>query len=939
MTVLRLVRRRLADHPAVAAAVAATTVVAVVVLTALDVLGGTLARGAVAGAVTDAAPDRRAVVVTGGLGDGDLAAQDEAVRRHAAVLGRPTTVHLATRSVSFGLPAPAGPTDLARLAHLEGIAEHADLVAGTWPAGVGAALDGGTGDAGSPDDGRGDTGRGGTGDGDGDLDPGGRAGTVAAAVPEPVAQALGWSVGQEVVLSGRLPTVPAALTVTVAGVYRATDPADPFWLGDAFANTGVEHGEFTTYGPLVVPAAEFAAGLAPGASATWRVYPDTAGLTAADVPALRAAVADLLDDLAAEPALAGAEVTSTLPDLLADAAATLAGTRDALRAPTALLALLAGTAIAVGGTVLGTLRAPADLLLRARGAARGQLLALAAVEAGALAAGTAVVAALAGPALAAALPSGAPPSGTGGLPTAAGPGGVGGWPTAVGAAAAAGALLLVTSARTALAPPAGRGGRLAVAGRAGIDVALLGLGAVGYLQLRRAAAAGQATADPLVVLAPALVVLAGSLLALRLLPLATRAGQAVTGRARGLPVAWTGWQVARHLPRRAGLVVLLVLAAAAGSLALVHRASAAQADADAATHTVGAESRVLLPPAPPPDADLRRVLGPAALPVLRRTVPVADEPEVTVLAVDADRAPGVLRNPAGPDLAPLLRELGGPAGPGEPLPAVVTPGVLTAAGAAEGDVVELPWRGGGLAVAAVATTPTLPSVPAGQDGILLDLAGLSAVVDGGDEPAHGGDGSAAGPDTGATGTTGTADTGTEPILEWWLPGPPPAEADLPPGTTVLDRAALTRELAARPVRAGTDAALVLLAGTAAVLATLGYAVAATADARRGRGELAVLHALGAPPRAVRRAQRAEQAAVVVLAVGLGLVVGVATAAAVVPPLLAAAGQAVLPAAAVVPWAQLLALGAALALALAALGAALVRPLGPAAVPAVLRRVG
>lgn len=141
------------------------------------------------------------------------------------------------------------------------------------------------------------------------------------------------------------------------------------------------------------------------------------------------------------------------------------------------------------------------------------------------------------------------------------------------------------------------------------------------------------------------------------------------------------------------------------------------------------------------------------------------------------------------------------------------------------------------------------------------------------------------------------------------------------------------------MRAGTDAALVLLAGTAAVLATLGYAVAATADARRGRGEAAVLHALGAPPRAVRRAQRAEQAAVVVLAVGLGLVVGVATAAAVVPRCSPPPGRRCCRRRRWCPGPRLLALGAALALALAALGAALVRPLGPAAVPAVLRRVG
>lgn len=1029
-----LATRRLGAHPAAVAAVVATAVLAVLVLATLQAFTSSLSRGGVTGTVTRAEPVDRSIVVSGGIHTEGLAAMDAAVRAAVAAADRPVGVDLATRSVSWTLPGgtPESP-DLARLAHLSGIADHAELTGGAWPEDAAPA-------EGSP---------------------------IEVAVPEAVAEQLGWAPGRQVRLASRLPTGPPELTVTVTGVYRPTDPTDPFWLGDAFANTGVGREQFTTYGPLVTTAATFADHLTRSANATWRLYPRLTGLDAASLPAARAAVAALLADLTARPALADTEVTSPLPDLLAGAYATQLRTRSALLTPALLLGLLSATAVLLAGSLLGSLRDAEDRLLLARGADRRHLLALAATEAAAVVAPAAVVAGLAAPPLATAL------AGTGTAPA-------GTWLTAAATAAAAGVLLVATAARTAPAAPGSRRAarpRLALVRRSGLDLVLVVLGVVGYTQLRRyAGTAGAETlagrVDPFVVAAPALVLLAVSVVSLRLLPVLTRLGRRLASRSRGLATAWGGWQVDRHLSRQSGLVLLLVLAVAMGSLALVHRATAAQATADQATYRVGADLRVDLPMAPAAASlTVERLLAAAVggdervLPVLREQVTVGPLDAVDLRAVDADRAPDVVQvrpdQLRGRDLAGLLDPLvaarpdpavldlpgepatlevdvaatepapgarlavvlqdgsglwhrlaadlpttpgphtvtfdltGGPDGaptyplavagidatlpgppppdlvgevrtaeagaapvavPGSgewawsggdgravgvrattaatPLPVLVTPGVLAAAGAELGEEVRLPWQGTSLTVVPTAVVQGLPTLDQPHEGIVADLRSVVAL----------------GLDPDEVGTAAAALAAPDRVTQWWLDLPDGADAGavaealraaLPPGTVVADRAAVAAELAADPLAAGMRQALLLVTGAALLLATIGFAVTTVVLMNRQRGELAVLYALGAPPRSVRRALLVERAALVTGTTVLGLVLGTVAAAAIVPSTVISTDVAapVPPVQVAPPWPTLAGFGAAVVVLLLLVALGLVRRLRPRRVAATLRAGG
>ncbi|TRW42809.1 ABC transporter permease, partial [Georgenia yuyongxinii] len=640
--------------------------------------------------------------------------------------------------------------------------------------------------------------------------------------------------------------------------------------------------------------------------------------------------------------------------------------------------------------------------------------------------------------------------------------------------------------------------RLALVRRSGLDLVLVGLGVVGYTQLRRYAGTAGAAAltgrvDPFVVAAPALVLLAVSVVSLRLLPVLTRLGRRLASRSRGLPTAWGGWQVDRYLPRQSGLVLLLVLAVAMGSLALVHRGTAAQAHADQATYQVGADLRVDLPMAPAAASlTVEQLLAAEVggrdrvLPVLRRNVTVGPLDGVDLLALDVDRAPGVVRarpdQLGGRDLAGLLEPLvaarptaavldlpgepttldvdveladapsatasepaaaatpgpatGGrlavvledgsglwhrvvvdlPTAPGRhtltfdltggsgdggptyplavvgldaelpgplrpdlvremrtveagaapvvvpgsaewswsggdgravavragataagPLPVLVTPGVLAAAGAEVGDEVRIPWNGGSLTLVPTAVVPGWPSLDEPREGIVADLPSLVA----------------RGLDPADLRTTAAALAAPDRVTQWWLGLPESADGTdasavaealreaLPPGTVVADRAAAAAELAADPLAAGMSQALLLVTGAALVLAVIGFAVTTVVLMNRQRGELAVLYALGAAPRAVRRALLVERAALVTGTTVLGVVLGTVAAVAIVPStVLSTDVVPPVPAVQVAPpWLALVGFAVAVVVLLLLVTLGLVRRLRPRRVAAILRAGG
>lgn len=150
----------------------------------------------------------------------------------------------------------------------------------------------------------------------------------------------------------------------------------------------------------------------------------------------------------------------------------------------------------------------------------------------------------------------------------------------------------------------GRGSALPVPVRAGADIGLLLIAGVAYWQLDRQTGAsgggalsgdrgGELGIDPLLVAAPALALLAGTVLTLRLLPPAARLAERRAASGRGLSAALAGWQFSRRPLRGAGPVLLLVLSVAMGMLAIGQSASWDRSQDDQADFRSGASVRMV----------------------------------------------------------------------------------------------------------------------------------------------------------------------------------------------------------------------------------------------------------------------------------------------------------------------------------------------------------
>jgi putative ABC transport system permease protein len=135
--------------------------------------------------------------------------------------------------------------------------------------------------------------------------------------------------------------------------------------------------------------------------------------------------------------------------------------------------------------------------------------------------------------------------------------------------------------------------------RAYLDVGLALLCLVGYLDLSqfggtsaRLELGGQAN-SPLLLLTPALLLLAGGLLLLRLVPLAARLGSRFASRGRGLTALLAFAQIERSPTRYARMILLLVLAIGLGLFALTFDASLARNVQDRTAYAAGADFRLM----------------------------------------------------------------------------------------------------------------------------------------------------------------------------------------------------------------------------------------------------------------------------------------------------------------------------------------------------------
>ncbi|MFJ3753283.1 FtsX-like permease family protein [Streptomyces rubiginosohelvolus] len=562
---LRVRAHRLLLSAAVLAVLLTTSVLA-----ALTAFSGSVGDAALRHTLTHRSAASAALVVSASVDHEQRAEADEAVRKASldAFDGLPVTVGKLESSGSYALPrslqdpaARRGEPDLTHFAALD--PDRVRITEGRAP----AASDG--------------------------TDP------VQVALPVVAAEALKLKPGARLAVTDRLRD-DKKQRVLVTGVYEAADRSDPYWQLDPLGGRGVRKLAFTTYGPLLTDPSVLASGALGGGQTSWLAAADFATLTTGSMVGLRDASAGAPKALAAAPVFkAGVTARMSLPTVLDQLDRALLVSRSTLMIVAVQLVLLAAYALLLVARLLNSERDGERELLRARGGSRGRITSFAAIEALLLAVPAAVVAPLLAGPLTGLLAERSALSRIGLEVGAASTGTV--WLVSAAVALAC-ALAVVAPSLTA-----GAGGRRTRAAslpgpvRAGADLGLLLIAGVAYWQLDRQAGGGALTGDragnlgidPLLITAPALALLAGTVLTLRLLPPAARLAERRAAKGRGLPAALAGWQFSRRPLRGAGPVLLLVLSVAMGMLAIGQSASWNRSQSDQADFGSGASVRLV----------------------------------------------------------------------------------------------------------------------------------------------------------------------------------------------------------------------------------------------------------------------------------------------------------------------------------------------------------
>ncbi|MFF3371889.1 FtsX-like permease family protein [Streptomyces sp. NPDC002680] len=505
------------------------------------------------------------------------------------------------------------------------------------------------------------------------------AGSIEAALPQSAAQRLGVAPGARLTVTDRLGG--PAVRVLITGVYRPADVRAPYWQLDDLDGRGVEASSFTTYGPLLTAAGVPTSGRVSVGTSGWLASADYSSLTTGRIHALREAVRSGSAKLRAQPALGGATVAATaLPEVLDRIERSLLVTRTGMLIVAGQLGLLAACALLLVARLLSSERVAEARLLRARGATRARLAGLAALEALLISVPAVVVAPLlSGPLTRLLVGQGAlGRTGVrvdvpfGGRPEV--------WSVAAGVAALCALAVAVPAWRASFTGAVTvRAGALAAPLRAGADVGLLAVAGVAFWLLRSQGSGAVTTdregvlgVDPLLVAAPAVVLLAGTVLVLRLLPLLARVGERLLARGHGLTAAMVGWQFSRRPMRGAGPVLLLVVSVALGVIAIGQGASWHRSQADQADFRAGAEVRVLTSGgggAGRTDVYAGLPHVDAVAPAVRGTVSLSGSRTATVVALNTAEAAGAVLARRDLTDGPLLAGLaprGAPAGIGIP---------------------------------------------------------------------------------------------------------------------------------------------------------------------------------------------------------------------------------------------------------------------------------
>ena len=481
---------------------------------------------------------------------------DVAATTRAALAAFPTTTSVwATSTRQYLDPGPDGELRQTYLLDGDDVAQHATLTAGRWPAsGLSAA---------------------------------------EVALPDSTARLLGVAPGSAI----NLATSPRSANqspadrraVVVVGTFTPRR-GDQTWKRDPLDGAGratVGYGaDLSTYGPLVVAPGTLV-GRLPVAQFHVVLTPDLRGATTSEITAAASGLGGLraaLDERLGERA-SGLALTNPYPEALQQMWAQLEVTASVVLVAALLATALAGTALGLAARLLADRRAAEHSLLVARGAASGQLAGHAAAEGlvlAGLAAGLSIPLSVAAFRAVARIPRLA----RAGLDAAAVA------PTAALVAAVCcaalglSAVFVVVSLRSR--GPRGRASRRGLVARSGVDVVLIALAVLGYLQLRAHRVAVGGAADPVLVAAPVLCLAAGAVLALRVLPWVARLAELHAARSTRLVLPLAAWEVARRRHSTAN-AFLLVLATATATFGLTFVATWERSQADQADAQVGAQ--------------------------------------------------------------------------------------------------------------------------------------------------------------------------------------------------------------------------------------------------------------------------------------------------------------------------------------------------------------
>ncbi len=596
--------------------------------------GDTVALGGLRAVMAQAPVGDRSLVVASYVDPAVLPQLDRAVRTELGrVLALPggEIVRVATTSTFADAAAdPATVRTLTEFASFEDIEAHARLSSGRWAA-AGA----------SPQE---------------------------ATLSTAAAAALKLAVGDRITLVNRLqPTQRVEVIVTGTWELRADDP---YWLADPLVLDGsVTRGSYTLAGPFVVPDAEletrpFSSRL----SFEWRGLPDPAGFRIDDVASTRTAALGLETGLKGSlPANTQFRITTGLPKILETVERSVLVSRTGVLLLVIQYAVLALYAIVLVAGMLSDRRRAETALFRTRGASTLHLLGMGVLEA-VVFTGTA---ALAAPFVAIVVVRWL-------VASQAADGALGSVGSITRDAVVADVATALVGVLALTLPLLGGGPNLAgvraaiarqtsrtLARRLGLDLVLVMVAAIALWQLRQYGAPltrnarGPLGIDPLLVAAPAIGLLAGAVLATRILPRGLELAEGVLERSRGLVGAMGGRGLARRPLRYTRSALLLMLAASLGTFAVANVETWTRSQADQAAYQAGAPVRLTPATATVPDWALGSTL--AGLTTVTGTMPV-DRLRVDagrtvrggqLLALDADVAGAVVNPMPGDDPAAL----------------------------------------------------------------------------------------------------------------------------------------------------------------------------------------------------------------------------------------------------------------------------------------------